>query len=149
MTDNKEKTQNPEMKILDKIRTVSTKILNNVDDIDKQIDEKEIINEISERLKIEKGEATNLIQTRVIEISNDALTIANEYSDMEKFLKSENKEISQGDEEKIPFLSSVWNGDVYDGEENEALNLLLSDLKGTLKKCTLNDIVEEIVSGNN
>lgn len=149
MVDNKEKIQKLEIKILDRIRNVSTKILNNVHEIDKEIEDKEIINEISERMKIEKVEATNLIQSHMIEVSNDALTIANEYHDMEKFLKSEDKEISQKDEEKIPFLSSVWNGDVYDGQENEGLNLLLLDLKNTLKKCTLNDIVEEIVSGNN
>lgn len=44
---------------------------------------------------------------------------------------------------KIPFMLSVWNGDMYDVTEDEALNELISDLLTQEKGLTEENLLEK------
>jgi hypothetical protein len=120
-------------KILDDIRNTSKSILTNGFEIMKSLsdEECELVDSFLEKLEDVKTtlptreEALGLLQEQSVGLLGDAEVVNDE---IDSFISRSDKGFTI-EAEKCPYLSEVWNGDMYDKFEMEGLQELLNELK--------------------
>ena len=92
-------------------------------------------------VQIPPSDALTLLQNTTVEMISDAESVLKEIGIFgPAYVKGTISSISP---ERIPFMLSVWNGDMYDVVEDEALNELISDLLTQEKEITEDTICEK------
>lgn len=133
-------------KILDEIRNASKNILSNVFEIMKSLsdEECELVDSFLEKLEDVKTtlptreEALELLQEQSVGLLGDAEVVNDE---IDSFISRSDKGFTI-EAEKCPYLSEVWNGDMYDKFEMEGLRELLNELKSLLNNATREYLVQ-------
>lgn len=92
------------------------------------------LNEISDkiiRVSIPLLKRNESLKSQIIELTNDSKCVKTDLNNLIKYI------FKNVDEKEIPYLSQVWEGDVYGTQGISALQELLKDLQEQYEKLNL------------
>lgn len=130
-------------RLIKEITEVSKKILCNTLELmnSLQDEDSEYVDDVLDHMDedFDRVKILEALQNISVSFIGDAETVDNEIGNF-KPKKDENYK-----DDKCPYLSQVWNGDIYDQMEDEGLEALLEDLKGQLLKVTEENLIQSAV----
>lgn len=134
-------------KILKRLDTTSQNIINASLKIMKRIQEvdSELVDDLAEELnleedKIDRALLLSALQDASLEWSVDAQRVKGEIDNF--VLEEDDIYTVNADVETCPFLTEVWNGDLYDKTGVDGLKALLEDLEALLKEINEENLVK-------
>jgi hypothetical protein len=131
-------------KLIGSIRLQTQIYLNSILPIMRELtkDDNYIVDEVAYIATVPKTTVLEWLRNETLSLIKEAESVKNEIDLFHKALNKSEESLEKGIK-NYPFLANIWYGDEYDGKEgNEALQILLSELKKDTENATDDKIIE-------